>query len=388
MPPEDGACLTSKHRYVNKALLLLGNPVEVIIFNTNEGITMKNVLFATTAMVVMAGSAMAAPTISFGGKATGGYNDVGGGLFLTGYVGATATVDMGDSVTAKVSWGGISFNQALATPITLSKKVTAEFDYTGSSYTASLRIGDLNYKGASDYWYKDRAGMQLDVEAQNDHNDARALIQFGNYGIAIGCGVANTAPLNALGSCSGMNIGLGATFGSMKLGVGYDDAANTGGSRTAVSLDTTLGSVDLGVSYIKSATANSIGVVAGKTFGSVKVGAYFAANSAVADSYGVSAAYANGPIDIRAYYDSIIGVNSTSLDVAYKVSDAVTVHAGLKNSATTNYYAGVDYVVNSNITATLSYANAASIYHASGLNFADGTHKYKNGITAMISASF
>jgi len=349
---------------------------------------MKNVLFATTALVAIAGSAMAAPALSFSGKATGGYNDVGGGLFLNGYVGATATVDMGDSVKATVSWGGASFDQAVATPITLSKKVTAEFDYTGSSYTASLRIGDLNYKGASDYWYKDRAGMQLDVEAQNDHNDARALIQFGNYGIAIGCGVQSTAALNTLGTCSGMNIGLGATFGSVKLGVGYDDAANIGGARTAVSLDTTLGSIDLGMSYITSGAANSIGVVASKSFGSVKVGAYFAANSAVADSYGVSATYANGPVDIRAYYDSIIGANSTSLDAAYKVSDAVTVHAGLKSHGVTDYYAGVDYVVNSNITATLSYANAASIYHASGFNFADGTHKYKNGITAMISASF
>jgi len=351
---------------------------------------MKNVLFATTAMVAMAGSAMAAshggmsaPAISFSGDATGGYNDlIELGLFLTGSVGADVSVDMGNNVTATVSWGGLDFDAGAATVITVSQAVTAEFAYSGT-FDASLRLGDLNDKGASEYFYKDRSGMALDVENQDNGNDARALVQFGSIGIAAGCD-ANAGPM---GTCSGLNVGVGATFGSIKLGLGYDDAANVGGSRTAVSADATLGSFDVGASYITDGTDNSIGLTAGKTFGAAKVKGYYAMNSnaLISDGYGLSVDYTSGAISLGAYFDNVDDAGGTAtaastygVDLGYAVSDALKANAGVQVGGTTVYYAGVDYKVNSNVTATLSYATADAI---SG-------PEYKDGISAFITASF
>jgi len=360
---------------------------------------MKNVLFATTALVAMTGSAMAAshggmsPAVSFSGDVTGGYNDViEGGLFLTGNIGVTANVDLGDNVTAKVTWGGfdIDLSPTLpATALTVSQKVTAEFVYTGSSYTASLLLGDMGDKGASEYFYKDRSGMALDVENQDNHNGARALVEFGSFGVAVGCGQPSgvdgttpNAPL-ALGVCQGMNIGLGATFGSFKLGVGYDDAANldktnAASPRTAVSADATFGSFDLGISYITNNTDNSIGLTAGTTFGAAKVKAYYAMNSGVpADEFGVSVDYTSGAMTVGAYYENN-GTSTYGLDLGYKVSDALTASAGVKASGATVYYAGIVYAVNSNITATVSYATADAIHGP----------EFKDGISAFITAKF
>ncbi len=364
---------------------------------------MKNVLFATTALVAMTGTAFAAshggmaPTLSFSGDVEAGYNDEHmGGLYVIGDVGATATVDLGDNVTASVAWGGVHYDASSATPITLNTDITAEFVYTGSSYTASLRLGDLNDKGASEYFYKDRSGMKLDVENQDNKNDARALIQFGNYGIAVGCGAAQ--PANRLGTCDGMNIGLGATMGSIKIGVGYDDAANAGGARTGVSVDTTIGSIDLGLSYITDNTNNSIGVTVGKTFGSVKVGAYFAANSAATapDGYGLTLGYSSGAMSIDAAWDHL-ATDTYTVDASYAVSDALKIKLGYSNASETvytapvnpgpavkaastadHYQVGVEYAVNSNISATLSYSNADGF----------GDAAYNQGISAFISASF
>jgi outer membrane protein OmpU len=388
---------------------------------------MKNVLFATTALVAMAGAASA--DISFSGKVNAGYNDaVEGGLFLTGNVGATASVDMGDNVTAKVQWGGVSFDAGTSPAITLSQKVSAEIGYTGNNMTASLRLGDMNDKGASEYFYKSRSGMAVDVENQDNKGDARVLLQFGNYGVAVGC----SAPLGAIGTCAdGFNVGAGATLGSIKIGIGYDSAGNAAGSRTAISADTTFGSFDVGVSYVSGSSSyvvktgvdgndadatvggttttvagpeNSIGVALGyKLSDAVKVKGYFAKNSVRGTDYGVSGTYTSGKLTLGAYYDSksrlgtptgadadgdgfytggqttaLSRSNTYGVDLGYAISDALKASAGVQMGSATHYYAGVVYTVNDAITATLSYANANKIHGP----------KFKNGISAFITAKF
>ena len=331
---------------------------------------MKNVLFATTALVAMTGSAMADTTVAFSGAMTAGYNNViEGGMFYDADLDLTATVDFSDNVvatlTAQVAKGDETGASALVfTP-------TIEIAYTGSSYSASLKVGDMGDKGASEYFYKDRSGMALDVENQDNGTHARALVEFGNFGVAVGCDLAGT------NSCVGMNVGAGATFGSIKLGLGYDNAAAAGGARTAVSADATFGSIDLGLSYITDNTNNSIGLTAGTTFGAAKVKAYYAKNSAAADEYGLSVDYTSGAMTVGAYYD-YNGASTYGLDLGYKVSDALTASAGVKAGGATVYYAGIVYAVNSNISATVSYATADAIHGP----------EFKDGISAFITAKF
>ncbi len=353
---------------------------------------MKNVLFATTALVAFAGVA-SAQAVSFSGEMTAGYNDaVDGGMFYDANIDATAVVDMGGNVTATLTGNIVTGNEGGATS---AFKPTIEIAYTGSPMTASLRVGDLNDKGASEYFYASRSGMALIVENQDagtlsngvmGGSDARALVQFGKIGVAVGCQLGGT------NSCQGVNVGAGATFGSIKLGIGYDDAANGGAQRTAVSADATFGSASVGASYITDGTNNSTGVEVGYTVSdALSLGAYFASNSAASDEYGVSVDYTAGAMTVGVSYDNN-GASSYGVDLGYAVNDKLTANAGYFNGSAKvytapgtsssvvggYYYVGVDYAVNDSITATVSYATADAI---SG-------PEYKQGITALITASF
>ena len=377
---------------------------------------MKTVLFATTALVAFAGAASAAShdsgaTVSFSGEMTAGYNDnVDNGIFWDADLDLTAAVDFGDSVTAtlttQVAKGNELGGSVVFTP-------TVEVVYTASSLTASLKVGDLGDKGASEYFYADRSGMAVDVENHDATADARALIEFGSFGVAIGCEVVENGllPVNYTGTCNegAYNIGAGATFGSIKLGVGYDN--NVGGLQrgvTSVSADATFGSLELGVSYASASAAiaphavaaaqNSIGVEVGATFGAIELGAYFASNSVADDEYGVSVDYTAGALTLGVRYDNVDNGGAGSgraeygVDLAYAVSDSLTASAGYFNGAADTYaagvktagvvggyyYAGIEYAVNDNISATLSYATANEI---SGPEF-------KDGISAFITAEF
>jgi len=373
------ACLTCEHQYVNKGLLLLGDPVEVIDLNSNEGITMKNVLFATTALVALAGAAAA--EVSFSGDLTAGYNDEEeGGLFFDTDLDLSASVDMGDNVTATLSY------ELMATSDNLDHvgdvDATVEIAYTGDTLSASLKFGDLGDKGASEYFYADRDGMAVDVENHDSDRDVRALVEFGNFGVAVGCEIAGA------GDCDGMNVGLGATFGSVELGVGYDDDSNGQAAVTAVSADATFGAASVGVSYADSTADTSIGVAVSYDVNDmITVGAYFASNDVASDAYGVSVDYASGPLSVGVFFDSA-ATDEYGIDVAYDVNDQLTASAGYFSGANDivgtddvvddYFYVGIDYAVNDAITATIAYSNGIEV----------GGPEYRQGISALITASF
>lgn len=398
---------------------------------------MKNVLFTTTALVALAGAASA--EVAFSGELTAGYNDViEGGLFWEANLNLSASVDMGDNVTATLS---VDVTEWADGADGVGSNATVEIAYTGNPFSASLKMGDLGDEGASEYFYADRDGMALDVENHDGNSDARALVEFGNFGVAVGCHVAAN-------ECAGMNVGLGATFGSIELGVGYDDGANGQAERLGVSADAAFGALSVGVSYL-SASSHGYGhdefdandaddtIVGGGGAGidftyaedtyavaigydvsdAISVGAYYASNGYSGDAYGASASYTAGALSLSAYYDHEVSsswagmdgmdldgdgsytgfqwgtdtVDSYGLDVAYAVNDQITANAGINmlsesdNRAavadkgdTTLWYVGVDYAVNDNITATVSYAEGDEI---SG-------PEYKDGISAFITASF
>ncbi|MBL1437050.1 MAG: porin [Rhodobacteraceae bacterium] len=356
---------------------------------------MKNVLFATTALVAFAGAASAAShasgaTVSFSGEITAGYNDeTEGGLFYDTELNLTASVDFGDNVTAKLTYELVSTADNVEAGTDIDP--TVEINYTGGSLTASLKYGDLGDKGASEYFYADRDGMGQDVENHDSDRDVRALVEFGNFGVAAGCQIVGS------GDCGGVNVGLGATFGSIKLGVGYDDNSSGQTAVTAVSADATFGSINVGVSYADGAE-QSVGVEVGTTFGAIEVGAYYANNSVSDDGYGVSVDYTAGALTVGVFYDNVddggagTGRAEYGVDVAYTVNSQITARAGylegeaeVLNAAFTGtdtvgsyFYVGMEYAVNDNISATVSYAEANEF----------GAPEYKQGISAFITASF
>jgi len=379
---------------------------------------MKNVLFATTALVAMAGMANAASHagVSFSGEMTAGYNDViEGGLFWDAELGVEATVDFGDNVTASVEWTVIEADETGFTAFGTNDIPTITIAYDNGSLSAKLVAGDQDENGASEMWYADRDGMAVDVfEFDDTLIDFTASVEFGNFGIAA----------TSCTGCANVAYGAFASFGSIELGLGFDNIS--GGTNTlAVSADAELGSFSVGVSYASGETSytvntgidgddtdplvtggtlttiapeNSIGVEVGYEISSaLSLDAYFARNSVRGSDFGVSATYTAGAIELSAYFDqeTTVGTptgvdvdgdgfytggmttatqssNSYGLDVAYTVSEQLTATVGVFSDGTFVYYAGIEYSVNDNISATVSYATADEI---SGPEF-------KNVITA------
>ncbi len=340
---------------------------------------MKNVLLTTTALVAMAG--VAAADVNWAGSADIGYNDViKGGSYYDAALGVVGSMDLGDGYAASISYGlELDMINGAATAnwgMYPTIEITAPF--------GSLKGGDLNDKGASEYFYADRDGMQLDAENHDSAGrfDLRALVEFGDYGLAVG-GVADAA-----GGLDGLSVGAGATFGNITLGLSYDEAdinleaSATTLATTGLSIDTTFGAASIGLSYIDNTVDTSIGLEVGYDVSAdLSVAAYYADNTGGANLYGVSVAYTSGALGLGAYFDSGDGatVDTMGVDVSYDVMAGLTGYVGaFDNGITTDFYAGVVYDINDNLSVTVSYADANEI---SGPEFMDGT-------SVFISASF
>ena len=401
---------------------------------------MKNVLFATTALVAFAGAA-AAQEITWSGSMTAGYNDgigaiagVEGGLFWDASLSVDASVDLGDTVTASVEWKVLTLDEAGVT-MPSSDVPTATIAFDNGTLSAKLIAGDQDDKGAGEMWYTDRSGMAMDISNwDNAGDDFTAIVEFGNFGVA--------ATTNGGGTDT--SYGAKAAFGSIEIGLGYDNFAS--GNSVAISADATFGAMTVGVSYatgtvvkfiaydgndadplvfdnlilVDTYTETSTGVSLDYDISdSISVGAYYASNTVAPNSYGVSADFSAGAFSVSAYYDVTgahayvddgTGVDgdgdgsttaggqfhdnttktSFGADLSYDVSDSLTgfagvqvsgtasVEVGLQSASATTYYVGVEYTVNDNVSATVSYATADEI---SG-------PKFKSGISAFITASF
>ena len=350
---------------------------------------MKNVLLTTTALVAFAGAAVA--DVSLSGGVDFGYNDeINADLFYDANVDISASVDMGDGYTASLTYGmdlesrddagvwGVGYSG-----LTWDEFPTVEI----TSPYGSLKGGDLDDKGASEYFYADRDGMSVDVENHDSSTsfDVRALAEFGAFGVAVGTQNLNR---DTLGVPTGLNFGAGATFGDIEFGLGYDDKDNGGSAVTAVSADTTFSGVSVGVSYASiDGGQNSTGIALGYDVSAdLSVGVYYADNSVDGGNYGASADYAMGDLTAGAYYDHIEtgDFDQFGVDVSYAVMDNLTLFAGyldLDGQVSTDGeggYAGVVYDFNDSLSATVSYAEGDEI---SGPEFKDGT-------TVMLSASF
>ena len=358
---------------------------------------MKNVLFATTALVAMSGSAFAAghaagPVVTFSGEINTGYNDDDkGGLFWDAELELGASIDLGDNVTASLDVTLLEWSQ---NGNGVTSAATVEVAYTGDTLSASLKMGDMDDKGASEYFYTDRDGMAIDVENHDGDDEVRAIVEFGSFGVAAGCDMDGSGTCDAT---TGYNFGAGATFGSIELGFGYDeaDADLNPDEKWGVSADTTFGAASVGVSYISNETTglDSVGVAVGYTVSdALSVGAYFATNSGLpADSYGVNVDYTAGAMTVDVFFDhTTAGTDEYGVDVSYALNDQLTVNAGYLSGAADSiingadfiddhFYAGVEYVVNDNISATVSYSSADEDL---------GDPEYFEGVSAFITATF
>ena len=331
---------------------------------------MKNVLFATTALVAtaFAGSAYADAHMSVGlsGGVKAGYNDdIEGGLFGDFNIDVTGKWE-GDGYTLEVKFGGdADFDETGADGATWDDNAT----FTLTTPVGELKVGDLDDKGASERFYADREGMADDV-FNDDGNDSISWHgDVGDFGYAI------STPVD--GDDENWSIGLGGSFGVVSFGIGYDNVAS-GDATSAVSVDFDAGVADIGLSYISKGGDTSFGAVASaEVSAGLTLGAFYAQNGGAGDEdkYGVLVDYVNGPLTVGV--DFTAGETSEAeIDVVYDAGVA-SIQLGYDEGSDGGYIGAVvplnDYV--DVIAAYAEYDEA-------------GDYEFKQGTSLYVTASF
>ncbi|MCF6304155.1 MAG: porin [Rhodobacteraceae bacterium] len=330
---------------------------------------MKNVLFATTALVAFAGAAVA--EVGFSGDVEVGYYDDGtaaltNGFYAEGSLDLTASMDFDYGVSVEVTYGadlytGLTWD-AFPTVVITTEWVTLT---AGNAESAGLdHYSDVDGMGGT-------AGFN-DADANGDFL-VRADVTFGDISASVS-GVAAVNP----GALTLLSVGASGSFGSVSFGVGYDDGGEMG-----ISVGTSFGGFDVDVAYQADAVENSVGVAVGTTIGSMDVAGYYAMNSAAAtdDAYGVSVNTTFGDASVGVYWDGDAGgASNFGVDVEYAVSEAITVFAGYDQADL--YYVG----------AIMDIADGAAV----GASYADDTNTatefgpqdFAAGLKVWFSAEF
>lgn len=365
---------------------------------------MKKVLFATTAAAALSisGAAFAAGhdsgNFGFSGTTKLGYNDnKNGGIFMDTDIDIVASKDMGDyEVGAKLELDGTWEEVA-------GESTSVAFD---SAYIKSS-IGTLTFSessdgtNASDAYYVDRDGMELDVLNLDGLASLRWNGDAGQVMYAIDTGDLNNGVDDDFGL--GLGLGIASGAGDIDLGFGYDNNVSgdttLSGSTFGVSADFDLGMFAVGLSYADGnkytaadattgtpasiAAVSSMGIDIGfEVTPELELGVYYADNTGD-NEYGVTLDYSNGPISIAFDYDTGDGATTDNyeIDVSYDTGAGVVLYAGYDDQeantasagTTGAFYAGAEIDIADGISATVSYAEADEI---GGPEFKDGTSAF------------
>ena len=351
----------------------------------SRGKTMKNVLFTTTAVAALAfgGTAFAAGHSSgnFGisGSTDVGYNDdIEGGIFAETNIDVKASKDAGNGVTVS---GHARLNFDLYEDgdlTTAGEQFTNTTSIELKNVTVETGVGKLEFAdsfdgtGASDTFYKDRDGMQHDMQNGDGLTGLKWSGDMGNFGYAIDAGDLE----NNIGD--DWSIGLGGDFGPASVGFGYENNNHGGnGTQFGLSGDFSAGIADIGLSYIDNDNGNSIGVAASAEITpGVTVGAYYAVNDPNADAFGVSLDYANGPFTLAVDWDDNGSTTNTEVDVSYDMGNGVVGYVGWDEAD--GYYVGAEVDIADGVKATVAYAEADEI----------GGPEFKQGTSAFLSLTY
>jgi len=356
---------------------------------------MKNILLASTAIVAFAGAAYAEghTGVSFSGDAEIGYNDdFDDGMFWSFGLGVTGTMELDNGLTASIS-GDIDIDDSAETygsrDIEMSDLVISL-----SSDMASLTFGDT--APAADALYSS-AVTNMDGDGFNeaeDNGEDGVLIgrmSFGEAEVGISYSVFNSnGAVND--DIAGLQVGANASFGTVDLTFGYQDADNFDGEIVALGASTTLGGATVGLGYSSTdGGTDSIGIQAAYTFGAVTATAFYVAQDPVDDNYGIALDYESGPITVGALLhdgnDEDMQINAT-----YDMGNGLNLFAGYRDQKGLAdgdaFYVGGDYDLGGGANLRVSYAEAGSGYTGDDLEELGAAEDVKVGTTVALSLAF
>ncbi|WP_341367991.1 porin [Yoonia sp. BS5-3] len=365
---------------------------------TRGKISMKSILLTSTALVAFAGAAAADghTSITTALTATLGYNDTDSnvlvddangvapgdagyidtfstfdneyGFYWEGNLSMTATAALDNGLTAGAYFEitvaedngvtGDDFGQALS---------SSDFVISLEAENGGMFFGDTGM--AAEKYFSAAGDMEGDgFSTGSDSSVLRFDFSTSTVDVSVS-GVADDED----GEMEQAAIGVGATFGSFTLGLGYQAEASGGyvnGSDDFVNDEVfgisgvaTFGGAEITLAYAEETDADqqSLGVQVAYPFGPVTATAYFVDEQAATDvdpNYGINVSYSDGPIAASIDYDNDQDFGIWEIEGSYDVGNGLVVGAGYAGDEDENesYFVSAEYDLGGGASFLVSYA--------------------------------
>lgn len=330
---------------------------------------MKNVLFATTALVALAGAATAGDdNFTLTGDANVTLNSLTGLSWgLNGTL--AASVEVGAGITAAVSTGFTLDNEGGWMEIDTIPLLTLTSDHGVFSFG---NIGGFATSAVATTSGMDNGFISFgDIKDQEaDANGDAAVWGIRGDVIVSGFTISVSAMEDIFNDTQNLNyytVAVAGTVGSVDVAAGYDLAVGTIGASVGTSfgaVTVTASAIIGGAQYtdnddntnVFTGPGTSYGVEVGYDGGAVSGSVYAALNSGDDTNFGGSVTYASGAMTATATVDGdSAGAFSYTVEAGYEIMDGLTAVVGTEDFAA--FYGRVTYVLDAG-EVYISYATA------------------------------
>ena len=372
---------------------------------------MKSILLTTTALVAFAGAAAADghTSVSHALSATLGYNNevdaIGeDGFFWEGNLKTTATAALDNGLTAGAYFEiTVSGDDAAAGSSDAGNALVAsDFVLSLTSETASLYFGDTAPAGQK---YFSAAG---DMESDGFSTDSDSAVLRGDVSFGGMNGSVSYIVDDASNTAEQLAVGLGGSFGSVTVGLGYQEATTyvdaegdfNNSAVLGVSASTTVAGATVTLAYADDSNdgVGQTGVAQTSTaiqvsypIGPVTATAYYSMEEVngvgVDDNMGLTLAYAQDAVAVTLKVRDEQGRNEWNLEGSYDMGNGATILAGALNEnegADADFYIGGTYDLGGGASVLAVYADDKDGDQADEI----GSGEYDPGMTVSVSFTF
>ena len=374
---------------------------------------MKSILLTTTALVAFAGAAAADghTSVSHALSATLGYNNevdaIGeDGFFWEGNLKTTATAALDNGLTAGAYFEiTVSGDDAAAGSSDAGNALVAsDFVLSLTSETASLYFGDTAPAGKK---YFSAAG---DMESDGFSTDSDSAVLRGDVSFGGMNGSVSYIMDDASNTAEQLAVGLGGSFGSVTVGLGYQEATTyvdaegdfNNSAVMGVSASTTVAGATITAAYADDSNdgvgqsgvaQTSTAIQVSYPMGPVTATAYYSmeqvngVDAVAGDNMGLTLAYAQDAVAVTLKVRDEQGRNEWNLEGSYDMGNGATVLAGALNENEGNdvdFYIGGTYDLGGGASLLAVYADDKDGDQADEI----GSGEYDPGMTVAVSFTF
>ena len=371
------------------------------------------ILLTTTALVAFAGAAAADghTSVSHALSATLGYNNevdaIGeDGFFWEGNLKTTAAAALDNGLTAGAYFEiTVSGDDAAAGSSDAGNALVAsDFVLSLTSETASLYFGDTAPAGKK---YFSAAG---DMESDGFSTDSDSAVLRGDVSFGGMNGSVSYIMDDASNTAEQLAVGLGGSFGSVTVGLGYQEATTyvdaegdfNNSAVMGVSASTTVAGATITAAYADDSNdgvgqsgvaQTSTAIQVSYPMGPVTATAYYSmeqvngVDAVAGDNMGLTLAYAQDAVAVTLKVRDEQGRNEWNLEGSYDMGNGATILAGALNEnegADADFYIGGTYDLGGGASILAVYADDKDADQGDEI----GSGEYDPGMTVAVSFTF